>query len=134
VPGRAIKHEVTDNRQVNDLQEAISSATQVVRDSPMGDGNQRSGLTFPFDTHLSPSFEHDSGLVEVILVDHGLGRLPNGFIVDDLQLSSTDVTVLHPIARLTGDLLTAFVGYRVNEAKQVALVCSTPCVASVWFW
>lgn len=105
--GNTLRREQTDDRQVNNLQRNIDSATQTLRDSPYGDGNLVTSVQLTVGT---PS-----------TVSHGLGRNLKGWVIHSLQAA---------------EWVLVFVSSRDNT-KSVTFDSfgnASTCTFDVWFY
>jgi hypothetical protein len=119
-----IPKQQTTNRQVNQLQDDVSSATAILRNGPFGDGQLIGSLIFPYDAALAPSYQHATAVPNIVLVDHGLDRQWQGFVVlGQVQPFNSTIATLIIVEDAMAQL-----GYPIDGTKQVAFQLFQPCL------
>ena len=108
---KAFKTEQTGDRQINAIQDNVRSATQALRSGPFGAGN------------LVKDVEFSLGIT---IVDHGLGRTPQGFIV--VRYVVTNGTTPYALVQVSDPTTT------IDTSRQFALGAANSGTADIWFF
>jgi len=111
---KPLASEQTGDRQLNQIQDNIKSATNTLRSSPFGDGNLVKSIAMVPGT---------------VTVNHGLGRAIQGFIVVRYQVTAG--TIPSAIVEVSNP---STLGITIDTTKQVVLGATNIGVADVWFW
>lgn len=108
---KAFKTEQTGDRQINQIQSNVAATTQALRSGPFGAGNLVKDVTF--------------SLGETI-VNHGLGRVPQGFIV--VRYVVTNGTIPYALVQVSDPSMT------IDTSRQFVLGAVNSGTADIWFF